>query len=207
MSPTGARRTRFQTVGRLLAVEVVLVSAIIAIWSGCSVNKRNYKVLNFFFDGVPDPSLPAGSEPGVDGGPPRLVVVHRPFAEENCEACHRTRYRPSRNDSSICLECHDTVKTAHPFMHGPVEANACLWCHNPHESSHPALLRDTDRKVCSQCHTPSMLSSTKVPAHADTARGCLECHSGHGGLTSQMLKPGAPDGLMPTPAGPSPGKD
>ena len=107
-----------------------------AIWSGCSVTPQNYKVLSFFFDGVPDPSVPPGAI-GVRRGPdgkPTFVVVHKPYAEERCDECHRTKYRPSKNDSSICLKCHAPVQTQYQRMHGPVVATACLWCHSPHES-------------------------------------------------------------------------
>ena len=172
---------------------VTLIVALVVL--GCTVTNRNYKVLSFFFDGVPDPNLPAGVVTRVEGGKPAVAVLHQPYAEERCEVCHRTRYRPTREDSSICLECHAQVKSAHAVMHGAVEANACLWCHNPHESSHPALLRDSDRKVCSQCHTPSMLGLS-VPEHRDESRGCLECHSGHGGSSTLMLKVGV-SGMPP----------
>lgn len=160
-----------------------------ALWTGCTVSKRNYPVLSFFFDGVPDPSLPKGAVNRGDDGKPVFVVVHRPYFEEKCDACHRTKYRPTRNDSSACQDCHAVVKTAYPKMHGAVEANACLWCHSPHESSRPHLLRDADRKLCLQCHEYSLLSAAKVPAHRDESRGCLECHSGHGGTDAHLLKP------------------
>lgn len=188
--PARGRRTRVGTAARLEGAALLLIIVALAIWSGCTVTKQNYKALSFLFDGVPDPSLPPGSEAGrLEGGKPVFVVIHKPYAEERCDACHRTRYRPSRNDSGVCLECHASVKVTYPHVHGAVEAAACLWCHNPHESSRPALLRDSDRKMCAQCHTLSMLGTTKVPAHSDAARGCLECHSGHGGTTSSMLKP------------------
>jgi len=193
----------------LVAAGAAAVAA--GVWSGCAVTKENYKTLSFFFDGVPDPAARAASgEPG-GVGTPASVVTHRPYAEQNCDACHTTRYRPTRNDSSVCLQCHAGVQTAYQRMHGPVAAAACLWCHSPHESAYPALLRDSDRKVCSQCHTPDLLSSARVAAHADAARGCLECHSGHGGDRPHMLRPGVPEAGAaaipgkPVPTGDSPG--
>jgi len=180
---------------RLRAIILSCIIAAIAI--GCSVTPRNYKTLSFFFDGVPDPAVSGGpGAAGGSGGKPTFVVTHKPFADEHCDACHRTKYRPTKNDATICLECHAAVQTQYPKMHGAVIATACLWCHNPHESSHPALLRNSDRKVCSQCHTVAMLESTRVPAHADPARGCVECHSGHGSTLPFMLKPGV---ASPTP--------
>ncbi len=185
----------------LAAVCVAGAAAVFGPWSGCTVTRENYKTLSFFFDGVPDPDAPVpGSGPGI-AGTPAVVILHAPYAAENCDACHKTRYRPTRNDSTICFECHAGIRSAYPRMHGPVAAGACLWCHSPHESAYPALFRDADRRVCAQCHTPDLLSSTRVPAHADPARACLECHSGHGGHEPFMLKPAGP--AQTPPEGPS----
>ncbi|MEX2218757.1 MAG: cytochrome c3 family protein [Phycisphaerales bacterium] len=171
-------------------------------WAGCTVTANNYRTLSFLFDGVPDPSAVPGA-PGEPGAIPTFVVVHAPFAEERCEECHSGRARPTRHDSSACVRCHAQTASQHPRMHGPVAALACLWCHNPHESTHRHLLRDTDRNVCAQCHTPALLSPERVPAHADTARACLECHAGHGGDTPFFLRPGAelPPAPPPAPTG------
>lgn len=174
-------------------------------WTGCAVTPGNYKLLSTLFDGVPDPSIVPGSIGIGPGAGPAFVVLHQPYAEENCEACHRSRYRPSRADSRICLECHADVPAQHALTHGPVAATACMWCHNPHESAHPALLRDRDRVVCGQCHTPGLLGIDRVPAHADEGRACLECHTGHGGSSRFMLRPGVPTPgapPAPTPGGP-----
>ncbi len=187
MQPTRHMNAKLRSAVATGAVGAVLALAVVM---GCSVTKGNYKTLSFFFDGVPDPALTDGTVSRVEGGQVVSMSLHRPYAEEKCEACHRTRYRPTRNDSSICLPCHAPVKGEHSHMHGAVVADACLWCHNPHESSRTFLLRDVDRKVCGQCHTTAMLNSTRVPEHADASRGCLECHSGHGGSTSFMLRAG-----------------
>jgi predicted CXXCH cytochrome family protein len=185
----------------LTAVAAAALAVLAAVWSGCSVTPRNYRVLSFFFDGVPDPSAPAVPASRGGLGQPSLAIVHRPFAEENCEACHKTKFKPSRNDSSACMQCHPGVQGEHPRMHGPVAAGACLWCHAPHESSRPHLMRDSDRKVCAQCHTPALLDATRVPAHAQPARECLECHTGHGSTGPFMLRPGASaDTPPPAPA-------
>jgi predicted CXXCH cytochrome family protein len=160
----------------------------LASWAGCTVTKRNYKTLSFFFDGVPDPEAVQEGRISSAGVERLSVVVHRPFAEERCDQCHRSLQRPSRNDSRICLKCHAPVQSEHPRMHGPVVATACLWCHVPHESAFPHLMRDKDRVVCTQCHTPALLNAERVPAHADATRGCLECHSGHGSSGPYMLR-------------------
>lgn len=166
--------------------------AAVAAWCGCTVTPSNYKTLSFFFDGVKDPSAVS-----ADGGVPGdttialAVVVHTPYAEEKCETCHKSSYRPSRNDPSACLSCHDTIMDQHQWTHGAVAGGACLWCHSPHESARKWLLRGPDRKLCAQCHAPTMESGSSVPAHADPTINCTSCHYGHGGQSSLMLKPGA----------------
>ena len=32
-------------------------------WTGCTVSESKYKTLSFFFDGVPDPTIPVGTFP------------------------------------------------------------------------------------------------------------------------------------------------
>jgi len=165
----------------------------LGLWAGCTVTKTNYKTLSFFFDGVPDPDAASKANAGAPGDTTLAVAVvqHKPFLEENCESCHKTQYRPSRNDPSSCLACHDKVLNQHQWTHGAVAGGACLWCHSPHESARKWLLRAPDRKLCMQCHSASMMNGDTVPAHADPKSGCIECHFGHGGETSLMLKPGA----------------
>lgn len=164
----------------------------IGIDTGCTVTKDNYATLSFFFDGVPDPAtLAGGAAPPGDATLMAMVSTHRPFAEDKCDACHKTRYRPSRNDGSSCLACHDRVLTEHNWTHGAVAGGACLWCHAPHESARRWLLRGPDRKVCAQCHSATLLSGSTVPAHQDESVSCVACHFGHGGEDALMLKPGA----------------
>jgi len=164
----------------------------VAIDTGCTVTKDNYETLSLLFDGVPNPNSIAGgaSTPG-DTSLMAVVSTHQPFAQDKCDACHRTKYRPSRNDGSPCLACHEGVLTQHNWTHGAVAGGACLWCHSPHESARRWLLRGPDRKVCAQCHAGTMLDSATVPAHADENVSCVSCHFGHGGENSYMLKPGA----------------
>lgn len=172
-------------------------------WCGCTVTPENYETLSFFFDGVPDPTLPA-STASLPANDPRRIAsysLHPPYAKEECDTCHRARNRPTRNNGRLCLECHESITTEHPRMHGPVVAMACLWCHNPHESVHKHLLRDTDAKVCGQCHTPDLLSPERVPEHAQPEASCLGCHSGHGGDAPYMLRAPDPNPAPPPPAG------
>lgn len=171
-----------------------MAGALLLVWSGCTVTESNFKTLSFFFDGVPDPRQKAVEDAGISrfsSIDPRKAPnysVHKPFKEEKCDECHKSGLKMGRNNATVCMKCHKEVPTKHDFMHGPVAAGACMWCHYPHESPHAHLLRDTDRKVCGQCHTPRMLSTKKVPEHADATRSCLECHYAHGGPAPRMLR-------------------
>jgi predicted CXXCH cytochrome family protein len=192
--PTSDRQRRWGHVAATAASAAALALLAAAAWTGCTVTESNYRSLSFFFDGVPDPRVPLGpdGQPLAPSDPRRspTFVIHVPYAEDNCDACHQGRMRMSRRDSDVCLKCHEAARSGHEHMHGPVAAGECLWCHNPHESAYASLMKDTDRRVCTTCHAPGMLHGERVPAHGDPARGCLECHSGHGGSAPFMLKEG-----------------
>lgn len=186
------RRRRLRGAATRWTLGVAIASCVVAaVWCGCTVTKENYATLSMFFDGVPDPSARVGGGDAGDATLAAAVVVHKPFAEEKCEECHKTQYRPSRNDPRPCLNCHDKLTEEHAWTHGAVAGGACLWCHSPHESARKWLLRGPDRKLCMQCHSAAMLKGDVVPAHADEKSSCLACHFGHGGESATMLRPGA----------------
>lgn len=192
MSPrTRSTGRRFR---RAIALAIGTSCALLTIWGGCSVEK-NYDVLSFFFDGVPDPNATtltrADALRQMRDSP--TYTIHKPFAEDKCEDCHGRRFNLSKQDSSICLKCHEGVPDEQPRVHGPVAAAACLWCHTPHESAYAALLKGPARGVCSACHEPSLLGTDTVPQHKpDDTTSCVECHSGHGGTVRYFLKQNAP---------------
>jgi predicted CXXCH cytochrome family protein len=175
-------------------VSVALVGGLavcVAAWS-CSV-QSNYQTLSFFFDGVPDPNapMPAGKGGAAVAQSP-TYSVHQPYKEEKCAACHTGSGQLTGRDSSVCLTCHAGKVDEHRNMHGPVSAGACLWCHSPHESPELHLLKKPGREVCTQCHEAAALPTARTPAHAETARNCLECHTGHGSEGRNLLRGGAP---------------
>lgn len=190
MSTVRGRRPWPRLTGPRLGAALAVVSLVVCnVWTGCTVTPSNYKTLSLFFDGVPDPSqqqLLTDPKTGVALAG-MLQSVHRPYFEQSCGECHRARVRMSKNDSTICLKCHEGTEREHEYMHGPVAAKACMWCHHPHESKHKHLLRDADRALCGQCHVPELLDASTVKEHADESRGCLECHTGHGGSRPFML--------------------
>jgi predicted CXXCH cytochrome family protein len=158
------------------------------VWSGCSPEK-NYEVLSFFFDGVPDPNAPVlATATGAALRRSPTYSIHKPFQEERCAECHGSRFNLGPEDSGICLKCHEEITSQQPMMHGPVVAGACLWCHAAHESAFEWLLKGEPRQVCTDCHDQDLLGIGRVPAHADETRGCLECHFGHGGTRRYFLR-------------------
>jgi predicted CXXCH cytochrome family protein len=171
---------------------------------GCSPQKR-YKVLSFFFDGVP---IPQGTQ-GAAGQP--AMYIHKPYADGKCGSCHDTDQmelsisQPTniKNiSSSVCLKCHGKVPTQFPVMHGPVAAGACLMCHAPHSSSTAHLLQAPAPRICVQCHTPGG-TLTQRPEHKDAKADCLSCHFGHGGTKHGMLRANEPAVPQPVSALPT----
>ncbi len=180
------------------AALVAALAGACLLWAGCS-EKRDYRALSFFFDGVPDPNAPRNVQGGVagrgDGAGARLPIAstHKPYGEDKCQSCHTNKqglgFQSATLGADVCLTCHKTIRQAHAYMHGPVTAMACLWCHDPHQTPYPHLLRTPTPDVCLQCHDRELLSA-KPPEHL-TGGGCLNCHSGHGSSVRYLLKPNA----------------
>ena len=172
--------------------------------AGCGTPRERYRALSFFFDGVPDPDAVKPAAGGGGGGAAvvvmaRRVTQHKPYADNECAACHRSASGEIQEFSEAyktCMKCHAKVAGGHVLMHGPVAREACQWCHTPHESAEPALLRDAPLKVCTQCHDRELLGD-KPPEHVDGKTSCLQCHFGHGGDGRYFLKPGAVSMGMP----------
>ena len=176
----------------------VIGLALLLLWFGCSPEKH-YETLKIFFDGVPDPHAKTLSQnptsPGGNklGSPSRLAgamaSIHKPFAEENCTACHAqaTQIFASAMDAAVCLNCHQQILDAYPVMHGPVIGKACLWCHQPHESTSPFLLKTQAATLCTQCHDRESLTPHSEGHRLESA-SCLDCHMGHGGHALPFLR-------------------
>ncbi|MBI4716973.1 MAG: hypothetical protein HY763_04155 [Planctomycetes bacterium] len=181
----------------ILSVSATLVAA-------CTTVNR-YKVLSFFFDGVPPPGATpergyaAPGRPGeviAPGGageaPPRpTIYTHAPFRENRCGRCHdmETGQLFKSPGDGLCLTCHATVPGDVPYVHGPVAVKDCLFCHHYHVSSYPKLLLADPTATCLQCHDGDDL--TPGPHHANLERTtCVACHEPHGGHDRFFLKRG-----------------
>jgi predicted CXXCH cytochrome family protein len=194
--PPTRRRT-----GPLLSV-VLLVIALWLLLSGCGSPEQRYRVLSFFFDGVPNPNAPAATQPRGTaivsrrpGGPGVVVYSHQPYAQNKCDSCHvgagasfESFAMPQRR---VCLNCHPGVTRQYPVMHGPVVNLACLFCHSPHESTLRHLLDQPAPGLCLQCHARADLPD-KPAEHRDPKADCLTCHVAHGSNRHGLLRPGIP---------------
>ena len=164
---------------------------------GCSTPRERYKVLSFFFDGVPNPDAPpkkiVAAVVDTEDKPVLNATVisrHKPYEERKCAVCHSSakgEIQEFGKAYEACVKCHKKVTTGRPRMHGPVAVGACSFCHAPHESIYPALLKDSPAKVCRNCHEQALLSA--IPQHAEGQKNCITCHYGHGGNERYFLKP------------------
>jgi len=193
--------------GRLAGAAALVFCGLLIVLASCQ-EQRDYKVLSFFFDGVPDPNAPrpAGvlapvhftSAQSLESLPPR-AFQHKPFALGQCSQCHLAdRKQLSRLSSvDLCVKCHQNTSKEFKVMHGPVSVGLCLWCHDPHESDQPHLLKSVGADLCLQCHDRQLLPSN--PAHQSDSSACLDCHLGHGGTEHALLRnPKSPLAALPT---------
>lgn len=172
---------------------VLLGMAVGGVLVGCGPDR--YRILSFFFDGVPDPNAPSGFEGRQVARAPsgRIVYGHQPFVDDQCDACHQNTddiFARAQVRKDVCLDCHGSVMTQHAVVHGPVLHNVCTLCHAPHQALHEHLLRAAAPDICTQCHVASSLGSMPPP-HLEPDSDCLSCHSGHGGPDRQFLKTGS----------------
>ncbi len=199
---------------RALALLCLIVIGIIV--DACGSVEKDYKYFHWFVDGIPEPgsvettsgqthisSFLAGGAQQISPG--TIYYSHKPWADENCHACHQGVSQfsmPGRDDSQICMPCHEKVVDEYRYMHGAVVSVACLWCHAPHLSQYEHLLRAKPTEICLQCHSTEDGSLLLEKEHADLTRNCLDCHFGHGSEEPGFLKPKQPPSDNSEVAGP-----
>lgn len=192
---------RLGTIANKIFLPVLLLSLTAA--TGCSV-KKNYKLLNFFFDGVPTAKEiearkhqdEAGKQEGAvrkkNRAAPgetwvKIQSRHPDFFKNICNNCHdRTSNNFLKADKKeICFTCHKQEKFEGPFVHGPVAVKQCLSCHFPHESQYKKLLRAKDADLCYLCHKQDQISP---PQSCDRGKECTSCHDAHVGDNRYFVK-------------------
>ncbi len=180
----------------------VIAVTTILLGSACSQTSR-YRVLTFFFEGVPPPGgFVDGPNEGQDGSgvpgafgalPPKRQTrhLHPPFKDMECRKCHDmyAGKMVKLPEEGLCLDCHAEFLDERPFLHGPAAVNACLLCHHYHESERPKLLLDEAQSLCLICHVrEDLLQGEHHDTMESTEGGCTTCHDPHGGNNRFFLK-------------------
>jgi predicted CXXCH cytochrome family protein len=161
--------------------------------AGCTTETKR-KWMTFFFDGVPDSQQATATAPSGDhrasttnpspvraaapAEPP--MVVHAPFAERNCTACHASNYSQRLKDDvpNICMTCHKAFLTKAAFSHAPIEDGQCTICHAAHQSKEKFLLVKNSRELCFDCHEPEAVLAIRPCGQSDEPT-CTACHDPH----------------------------
>jgi predicted CXXCH cytochrome family protein len=164
--------------------------------TGCSARSR-HALLTVFFTGVDAPAATVTSTnlpvtnvvEQAAALPPELVpILHKPFLERNCSACHIDQSEQLRaSGAELCKDCHrkvlDTAKVVHPL----VAKGKCDQCHTPHKSTEPYLLLRAAQPLCQGCHAGAKLEQIKEHATKGAAT-CLDCHDPHRSDRAKLLK-------------------
>ncbi len=170
-------------------------------FSSCNSTKH-YKVLSFFFDGVPAPSdsISNNSKDSIkkidstalaQGSSVTLVQagsVHPPYKENQCGTCHNPDHIGKLNQEipQLCYQCHEDFSKKYKVLHGPVNGGSCTACHNPHNSQNPKLLHQSGQSMCLYCHDSKRLFKSEIHQDIKDTK-CTECHNPHGGNDKFVL--------------------
>lgn len=155
-----------------------------ALSMGCNPTSR-YKVLSFFFDGVPPLRVTEATQ-GENGAlakpaaQSRKVVAqgHGPYAARLCGACHESAATNALvvPREQLCFKCHE-FRMDKKYIHGPLASGGCTACHDPHSSQYRYLLVSESDGFCLHCHDRQALARTA--AHAGVEEQCTACHDAH----------------------------
>jgi len=160
---SGSGRIGYGSVLRLLCA--LIIPAAILIPLGCRDPIRRYKVLSFFFDGVPPP-------PGVDA--PSQELIKGPGGVLLDPNDPRTReFLAADRIKRVGVE---TLTEAVSVLHEPYKKRRCRECHVSEQSFQVPIAADT----CRKCHQPYYELQRDDWTHGPVAVGqCAVCHNSH----------------------------
>jgi predicted CXXCH cytochrome family protein len=158
--------------------------------AGCAAETR-YKVLSFFFDGVPKPEAEkeggvATKKEEVSAAAPSTSVIHGPYAARLCDGCHEKGSNALLLPvQELCYKCH-VFKMDKRYIHGPLASGGCIVCHDPHSSGNKFLLVSESEHFCIRCHDEKAIMANQ--AHKGTDMKCISCHNAHMSDKKYLLK-------------------
>lgn len=189
---------RARVVVRLIgaAALAMLVALPLILSGGCRATpEQRYRILSFFFDGVPPPGggvAMLNDDTAGSGGPqtsrnqptaPVTLSIHAPYQRRECSKCHGSTgtFRVSVSDIAACDTCHTDYGDTGPdkWVHGAMSLG-CATCHVPHKSEYEALLKRPQMETCMDCHQVAPVLDR--PYHATAKSGedrCGKCHDPH----------------------------
>ena len=180
---------------------------------GCDREAR-YKVLTFFFEGVPEPgankrgadanfvSMTNVQKLHLDRDGTRTVQVDKlgqKFASRHdfsrdCAQCHTGSMGSGRQElraplPEMCYSCHGDLHKEGDYLHGPLYVGECVFCHDPHSSAFVHLQKAPQPDLCFRCHQKADV--VLIPGHREALNGvCTVCHDPHGSSVPKLLKVG-----------------
>lgn len=169
------------------------ISVAAVLMTSCDPTAR-YRVLSFFFDGVPPPQVAGEGQEQPTEGPGsgaelRKVTFreHGPYGAKLCTACHESaasgRFVVARDQ--LCFRCHE-FQVDKKYVHGPLSSGGCTACHDPHSSRYRYLLVAEGDSFCLRCHDRDAVAS--VGAHGGLPEGCTACHDPHMSDNKYLLR-------------------
>lgn len=168
---------------------------------GCASAEQRYKVLSFFFDGVPPPQGYQGPvydllakreqvlaravqvQRPTETAEQKITWYHQPYVQRQCFDCHEREagYGTPDDATAACRRCHDSYFEIEPYdwVHGPVASGECGLCHEPHQSEHQYLLTEGQPALCFECHDPGFVATDPYHAALGPEPVCSDCHDPH----------------------------
>ena len=183
---------------RRVIVIIILVAFAAIGTSGCSPADR-YKVLTFFFTGVPEP----GSELEKDETTGKALAeiaprkkrrrifyqepkfyIHGPYAASECEKCHSSDSAKQFRVGSAKKESSSRSKSRRfgPRLAYPLE-QLCITCHSEKSADFAKLLHlsvhePVAKGKCTECHDPHKSKRQYLLKGDDTIDLCTKaCHT------------------------------